>query len=53
MTEKDLEIQELRRELEKVKKENDVLKTMHYCDLSETITLRRQVECLMEFINNG
>lgn len=48
MTEKDKEIQGLRRELDKIKIENEALKTMHYSDLAEIVYLRRQVDFLME-----
>ncbi len=51
MTEKDKEIQELRREVEKLRSENDVLKQMHYGDIAEILYLRRQNECLVDIIN--
>lgn len=51
MTEKDMEIQNLRRENEKLQRENDVLKEMHYCDIAEIIYLRRQNEFLVEIVN--
>ena len=51
MTEVDMEMQAMRREIVKLKKEVDDFKNMHYCDLAEKASLRRQVECLMEQLN--
>ena len=51
MTEKDKEIQELRRENDKLRGENNVLKEMHYGDIAEIIYLRRQNEMLVDVIN--
>lgn len=55
MTEMDMEIQKLRREnlslLEEnltLKKEIGMLKEMHYCDLSEIVYQRRQIDFLMD-----
>jgi hypothetical protein len=48
MTEKDLEIQNLRRELDRAKKEIALLQELHYLDLSEIAFQRRQIDFLME-----
>lgn len=52
MTEVDKEIQEMRREIAKLKKEVNDLKNTHYCDLAEKATLRRTVEFLMEQLDD-
>lgn len=48
MTEKDKEIQDLRREVELMGKENAELRTMHYCDMAEIVRLRREIERLTD-----
>lgn len=48
MTEYDLEIQNLRRELERKNKEIALLQELHYLDLSEIAFQRRQIDFLME-----
>lgn len=48
MTEKDKEIQDLRRELERKDKEIALLQELHYLDLSEIAYQRRQIDFLME-----
>lgn len=53
MTEIDLEMQSMRREIVKLKQEISELKELHYCDLAEKSMLRRQVECLMEKLEDG
>ena len=48
MTEQDIEIQELRRELEEKDKLINSLQELHYLDLSEIAYQRRQIDFLME-----
>lgn len=48
MTEQDMEIQELRRELEEKDKLINSLQELHYLDLSEIAYQRRQIDFLME-----
>lgn len=48
MTEQDLEIQELRRELERLKHVCDSLRRMHHADLAEITYLRRVLEAAIE-----
>ncbi len=48
MTEKDMEIQELRRKLAIAEKERDAAMQKHYEDLSEIAALRRRIEIMDE-----
>ena len=48
MTEKDKEIQELRRQLAMTEKERDAAMQKHYEDLSEIVALRRRMEIMDE-----
>ena len=48
MTEKDMEIKELRRQLAVAEKERDAAMQKHYEDLSEIAALRRRMEIMDE-----
>lgn len=45
MTEKDLEIQELRRKVAQLEKENARLEKQHQLDQAEIVSIRRRYEC--------
>lgn len=47
MTELEMELQKLRRENKRLQLENAELKEMHYCDQSEIVFQRRQIDFLM------
>lgn len=44
MTEKDMEIQELRRRLEFLEKQNKELEQIHQLDMAEIVKLRRMID---------
>lgn len=44
MTEKDMEIQELRRRLEFLEKQNKELEQIHQLDMAEIVRLRRMID---------
>lgn len=48
MTEHDLEIQNLRRENQKLRNENNALIKQHTLDLSQIAYFRRQIDFLMD-----
>ena len=48
MTEKDKEIQDLRREIEKLKKINKSLQDLHFADLGEIAYQRKIIDNLLE-----
>ena len=48
MTDKDMEIQELRRRVEFLEKENEKRTQVHQLDMAEIVYQRRQIDCLME-----
>lgn len=48
MTPEDKEIQDLRREVKRLTNRNKFLEEQHSLDMSEIVTLRRQVDFLME-----
>jgi hypothetical protein len=52
MTDKDMEIQELRRRLEFLEKENKKLEQIHQLDMAEIAYQRRQIDFLMEASND-
>lgn len=47
MTEIEMELQKLRRENKRLQLENAELKEMHYCDQSQIVYQRRQIDFLM------
>ena len=47
MTEIERELQKLRRENKRLKLENAELKEMHYCDQSQIVYQRRQIDFLI------
>lgn len=47
MTEIEMELQQLRRENKRLQLENAELKEMHYCDQSQIVYQRRQIDFLM------
>ena len=53
MTEKDLEIQELRRKVARLEKENARLEKQHQLDQSEIVSIRRRYECRCQRIEEG
>lgn len=46
MTDKEMEIQELRRRLEFLEKENEKLTQVHQLDMAEVVNMRRQIEAM-------
>jgi len=53
MTEQDKEIQELRRKVEPLEKENEKLTQVHQLDMAEIVYQRRQIDFLMEASNES
>lgn len=53
MTEKDKEIQELRRRVKQLERENARLQSQHMGDQAEIIRLRRQYECQIRRMEEG
>ncbi len=51
MTEKDMEIQELRRRVKLLEKKNEELEQIHQLDIAEIVYQRRQIDLLMEASN--
>lgn len=53
MTEIEMELQKLRRENKRLQLENAELKEMHYCDQSEIVFQRRQIDYLMSALDEA
>lgn len=53
MTEIEMELQKLRRENKRLQQENDELKEMHYCDQSQIVYQRRQIDFLMGVLDEA
>ncbi len=53
MTEKDKEIQDLRRQVERLGKENQRLKRQHEEDMAELVSIRRRYECRVRAVEEG